>query len=72
MLRSTMHRRWAREYLDGAERATTRRRKLDYLRLAVCNSVRAQALEASEERKNFSKARRKLQGSQKVRQAQKP
>lgn len=66
MLRSTMHRKWAREYLDRAERVTTRRRKLDYLRLAVCNSVRAHALETKQGEEEL------LQGSQKVRQAQKP
>jgi hypothetical protein len=46
MLSATIHRRWAREYLCRAERATSRDDKLWLLRLAVNNCVRAQALES--------------------------
>jgi hypothetical protein len=49
MLPTTMYRQKAREYLDRAERARVRDRKLRYLRLAVSNSVRAQALESEHE-----------------------
>jgi hypothetical protein len=46
MLPAIMHRRWAREYLARAEQAPDRRRKLNYLRLAITNSVRAQNMES--------------------------
>jgi hypothetical protein len=46
MINAAIHRRWAREFLDRAQQAQTRSRKLQYLRLAVNNSVRAQAMEA--------------------------
>jgi hypothetical protein len=49
MLSATIHRRWAREYLARAEQAPSRRRKLNYLRLAVANSVRAQNFESEVE-----------------------
>jgi hypothetical protein len=48
MLSSTLHRKWAREYLERAARAQSGSRKLGYLRLAVANGVRAQAIEATE------------------------
>jgi hypothetical protein len=41
------HRKWAREYLARAQQASCRSRKIDFLRLAVGNSVRAQRLEAA-------------------------
>jgi hypothetical protein len=46
MMSPVLHRRWAREYLVRAQQATSRRRGLDLLRLAVSNSMRAQELEA--------------------------
>jgi hypothetical protein len=46
MMSPVIHRRWAREYLARAQRATSRRRGLDLLRLAVSNNIRAQELEA--------------------------
>jgi len=49
MLSATIHRRWAREYLARAEQAPNRRRKLNYLRLAVANSIRAQNIETEPE-----------------------
>lgn len=49
MLPSTVHRQWAREYLERAEQERVKSRKLGYLRLAVANSVRAQALETATE-----------------------
>ncbi len=48
MLPAIMHRKWAREYLDRAERTQLRSRKLSYLRLAVNNCVQAQKLETKE------------------------
>jgi hypothetical protein len=45
MLPATMHRRWAREYLDRADRAATRDDKLKYLQLAVRNTMRAQVID---------------------------
>ena len=49
MVTPVMHRKWAREYLARAEQAPDRTRKLQFLRLAVSNSVRAQRLEAEVE-----------------------
>src|SRR5262245_22946623 len=49
MLPSSVHRQWARDYLDRAEQERVKSRKLGYLRLAVANSIRAQALEAAAE-----------------------
>jgi hypothetical protein len=46
MMSPVIHRRWAREYLARAQQATSRRRGLDLLRLAVSNNIRAQELEA--------------------------
>jgi hypothetical protein len=46
MLSPAIHRKWAREFLARAQEAQGRRRKVDLLRLAVSNSVRAQNLEA--------------------------
>ena len=46
MMSPVIHRKWAREYLARAQQARGRSRKLDLLRLAVSNSVRAQILEA--------------------------
>jgi hypothetical protein len=46
MMSPVIHRKWAREYLARAQQARSRSRKLDLLRLAVSNSVRAQILEA--------------------------
>lgn len=46
MMSPVIHRRWAREYLVRAQQATSRRRGLDLLRLAVSNNIRAQELEA--------------------------
>lgn len=49
MLSAAMHRKWARECLVRANEAPTRKRKLDYLRLAVRNTARAEILEAETE-----------------------
>jgi hypothetical protein len=57
MLSATIHRRWAREYLARAEQAPNRRRKLNYLRLAVTNSVRAQNIESEPDADQASGAR---------------
>jgi hypothetical protein len=46
-----IHRKWAREFLGRAERASDRHRKLGYLKLAVTNSVRAQVMEADDAEK---------------------
>jgi hypothetical protein len=46
MVSAVIHRRWAREYLCRAERAMSRDDKRRFLRLAVNNCVRAQALES--------------------------
>ena len=46
MMSPVIHRRWAREYLVRAQQATSRRRGLELLRLAVSNNIRAQELEA--------------------------
>jgi hypothetical protein len=46
MLSATIHRRGARLYLARAEQAPSRRRKLNYLRLAVANRGRAQNFES--------------------------
>lgn len=46
MIAPHIHRKWAREFLARAQEAPNRDRKLRLLRLAVSNSVRAQALEA--------------------------
>ena len=48
-LPAVIHRRWAREFLHRAERASSRRRKADFLRLVVSNTVRAQAVEAEDQ-----------------------
>jgi hypothetical protein len=48
MLSPVIHRKWAREYLVRAERAPSRRRKIDYLGLAVINTVLAKRLEAEQ------------------------
>jgi hypothetical protein len=45
MLPATVHRKWAREFLCRAQSAPDQPRKLKYLRLAVDNTVRAQAVE---------------------------
>ena len=42
---AALHRRWAREYLDRAQKSPSRRQAAEYLRLAV--SVRAKALEVA-------------------------
>jgi hypothetical protein len=46
MIAPHIHRKWAREFLARAQEAPGRDRKLRLLKLAVRNSVRAQALEA--------------------------
>ena len=46
MINAAIHRRWAREFLDRAQQAEARSRKLQYLRLAVNNCACAQAMEA--------------------------
>jgi hypothetical protein len=46
MIAPHIHRKWAREFLARAQEAPSRDRKLRLLKLAVSNSVRAQALEA--------------------------
>jgi hypothetical protein len=45
MINAAIHRRWAREFLDRAQQAQIRSRKLQYLRLAVNNCACAQAME---------------------------
>jgi hypothetical protein len=45
-LSSTIHRKWAREFLARADGASDRHRKVEYSKLAVTNSLRAQELEA--------------------------
>jgi hypothetical protein len=47
MVAPVIHRKWAREFLARADRASSRDRKLGLLRLAVDNTVRAINLEAS-------------------------
>jgi hypothetical protein len=44
----TVYRGWAREYLSRAQAAPTRNRKLKLLQLAVCNTVKAQKVEAED------------------------
>ena len=44
----TVYRGWARAYLTRAQAAPTRNRKLKFLRLAVCNTVKAQKVEAED------------------------
>ena len=46
MVSAALHRRWAREFLDRAQEAQNRSRKLHFLRLAVNNAACAQSLEA--------------------------
>ena len=53
MMSPLIHRRWAREYLARAQRASSRRRKEDFLQRAVSNSVRAQNLEAESVRQGL-------------------
>lgn len=60
MLPAIIHRKWAREYLDRADRAQLRSRKLTYLRLAVNNCVRAQDLEAKEKANPVSQMARPI------------
>jgi hypothetical protein len=48
-LSPVIYRKWAREFLARADAASDRKRKLDYLKLAVTNSMRAQTLESEEE-----------------------
>jgi hypothetical protein len=63
MLPAIIHRRWAREYLARVEQAPGRRRKLNYLRLAIINSVRAQNMESELDRDaDAKKEPRKLHG----------
>jgi hypothetical protein len=45
MMSPLIHRKWAREYLARAQHARSRSGKLELLRRAVSNSVRAQSLE---------------------------
>jgi hypothetical protein len=45
---SVTHRRMARVFLRRADEASSRDRKLKYLRLAVSNNVRARTVEAEE------------------------
>jgi hypothetical protein len=56
MLSATIHRKWAREYLARAEQVPSRRRKLNYLRLAVTNSVCAQNIESESEADQYVRA----------------
>jgi hypothetical protein len=44
----TVYRGWAREYLSRAQAAPTRNRKLKFLQLAVCNTVKTQKVEAED------------------------
>jgi hypothetical protein len=44
----TVYRGWAREYLTRAQAAPTRSRKLKFLQLAVCSTVKAQKVEAED------------------------
>ena len=44
----TVYRGWAREYLTRAQAAPTRNRKLKFLQLAVCSTVKAQKVEADD------------------------
>jgi hypothetical protein len=46
MVSPVIHRKWAREHLARAQDAPDRKHKLNFLRLAVSNSVRAQQLES--------------------------
>jgi hypothetical protein len=46
MLSAAIHRKWAREFPARAQEAPSHNRKVKYLQLAVCNSVRARTLEA--------------------------
>jgi hypothetical protein len=51
MVTPVIHRKWAREFLARADRASTPRQKLGMLRLAVNNTVRAINLEATDSSK---------------------
>jgi hypothetical protein len=53
----TVYRGWAREYLTRAQAAPTRNRKLKFLQLAVCSTVKAQKVEAGDK---MHSAKRKL------------
>jgi hypothetical protein len=59
MLSAAIHRKWARDCLARANEAPTRKRKLDYLRLAVRNTARAEILEAETEGATASRRDRK-------------
>jgi hypothetical protein len=48
MLSAATHRKLARECLDRAYQAPTKERKLNYLRLAVRNTARAEIIEGEE------------------------
>ena len=48
MLSAATHRKLARECLARAYQAPTKKRKLNYLRLAVRNTARAEILEGEE------------------------
>jgi hypothetical protein len=43
-----VYRGWAREYLTRAQAAPTRNRKLKFLQLAICSTVKAQKIEAED------------------------
>jgi hypothetical protein len=44
----TVYRGWAREYLTRAQAAPTGNRKLKFLQLAVCSTVKAQKAKAED------------------------
>ena len=56
MLPAAIHRRWAEEFVARAQNAQSRKRAVNYMRLAVSNCVRALYLEAKEEHPSHQKA----------------